>query len=74
MACWANMSYWPQLNFAVWYATTGCGTQRPKLRHAQMRSVFGANRAPLSGAKAQWKIIINYHCHIEKNSDVKNEN
>ena len=31
-------------------------TQRPKLRHVQMRSIFGASRALLSGEKAQCKL------------------
>lgn len=36
-ACGANMSYWPQLNFAVWYATTGCGISREVLDKASIR-------------------------------------
>ena len=32
---------------------------------------FGADRAPLSGEKAQWKIIRNYRCHVETNYNLK---
>ena len=32
---------------------------------------FGADRAPLSGEKPQWKIIRNYRCHVETNYNLK---
>ena len=32
---------------------------------------FGANGAPLSGEKAQWRIIRNFRCHVETNYNLK---